>query len=124
MKILVIEDDKDLGAEIVEYLLRSGHEVDLCRTAAAARDALEAMTASGAVAGAVACDVGLPDGDGADLCLAFAPRTGATRWLLMSGSQDFERLEEMLAGLAPRPIVIEKPVSLRRLRALLEGADS
>ncbi len=119
MKILVIEDDADLCVEIVEYLERRDHRVSGCRTVAAARQALAADKASFE---AVVCDVGLPDGDGLSLYIESAAGMPGSRWVLMSGAHDMERLRRELKDLKARPVVLEKPLPLKQLREALESA--
>ena len=125
MKILVIEDDDMLRAEIVEYLQRRRHQVVACGSVAAARGALKAMLANCQPPEAVICDVNLPDGNGVDLYVGFASSTPECRWMLLSGNHDLERLEGKLKGLAgPPPVIVDKPASLRVLRQLVEDGSS
>ena len=119
MKILIIEDDTDLCVEIVEYLERRDHQVSGCRTVAAARHALAADKAS---FDAVVCDIGLPDGDGLSLCKESMAGMPGSRWILMSGAHDTERLRRELEDLKAKPVVLEKPLPLRQLREALESA--
>jgi DNA-binding NtrC family response regulator len=119
MNILVVEDDADLCVEIVEYLERRKHRVSGCRTMAAARQAVAAMVAKGELDGVV-CDVGLPDGDGLRLYIESVAQTPNCRWIMMSGAHDMERLRQLLKGLAPKPVVLEKPLPLRLLCDALE----
>ncbi|MBI2736742.1 MAG: response regulator transcription factor [Rhodospirillales bacterium] len=119
MKVLVVEDDADLCVEIVEYLERRNHRVSGCRTVAAARHALAADKASFE---AVVCDVGLPDGDGLSFCIESMAGMPGSRWILMSGAHDVERLRRDLGNLKARPVVLEKPLPLKQLREALESA--
>jgi DNA-binding NtrC family response regulator len=119
MNILVVEDDADLCVEIVEYLERRNHRVSGCGTVAAARQALAEMIAKAELDGVV-CDVGLPDGDGLRLYIESAAQTPNCRWILMSGAHDMERLRLVLKDMKIRPVVLEKPLPLRRLCDVLE----
>jgi DNA-binding NtrC family response regulator len=119
MKILVIEDDADLCVEIVEYLERRSHQVSGCRTVAAARQVLAADKAS---FDAVVCDVGLPDGDGMRFYIECAAEMPGSRWVLMSGAHDMERLQRELKNSKPGPVILEKPLPLKLLREALESA--
>jgi DNA-binding response OmpR family regulator len=119
MKILVIEDDSDLCLEIVEYLERRSHQVSGCRTVAAAR---QALAAGKAPFEAVLCDVGLPDGDGLRFCIESMAEMPGSRWILMSGAHDVERLQRELTGLETRLMVLEKPLPAKLLRQALECA--
>lgn len=120
LSILVIEDDEELAAEIVEYLGRCGHEARACSNVADARMALASAIAADRPPHAILCDIGLPDGSGIDLYLAFASELPATRWILASGDgESITRLEDVaLAGARP-PTFVEKPVSLRDLDRLV-----
>jgi DNA-binding response OmpR family regulator len=62
-RILLVEDDTELGQALVGVLAAEGHEVRWAQTAHAARILLAAGTAD-----LVLLDLGLPDGDGLDLC--------------------------------------------------------
>jgi DNA-binding response OmpR family regulator len=122
MKILVVEDDVDLRAEIVGFLRRRSHEVVTSGSIAAAHEALQEMLADGQMPEAVICDVGLPDGDGVDFCVAAAASVPACRWLLLSGGHDFTRLESQLAGQAGLThIIVEKPIHMELLQRFLEA---
>lgn len=119
MSILVIEDDEELAAEIVEYLGRSGHEVKACSNVADARIALASAIAADQPPRAILCDIGLPDGSGIDLYLAFAAELPATRWILASGDgESMARLGEVAIAGARPPTFVEKPMSLRDLDRL------
>ena len=121
MKILVIEDDADLCVEIVEYLERRNHQVCGCRTVAVARQTLAAGKASFE---AVVCDVGLPDGDGLRFYIECEAEMPGSRWVLMSGAHDMERLQRELKDLKAGPVVLEKPLPLKLLREALESASA
>jgi len=60
--VLVVEDDDGIGAGLVRALVSAGHTAELARTAAEAR-AADPDTFDLAL-----LDLGLPDGDGLDLC--------------------------------------------------------
>ena len=121
MRTVLVEDDDDLRAEIVEYLRRRGHDVTDCATVAEARRVLADMV-SGRPPGSVICDVNLSDGNGADLCREMAPRLPDCHWLLMSGAHEPLELDDKLAGIPgpPRWTIVDKPVSMRILNQALE----
>lgn len=62
-RVLLVEDDADLGRALVGVLAGEGHEVRWAQTAQAARGLLGSGPAD-----LVLLDLGLPDGDGLDLC--------------------------------------------------------
>ena len=120
--VLIVEDDEDLRPELVEFLRRRGRRARGCGSLAAARETLEETLAKRSAPQHIISDVGLPDGDGLRLFSEFAHRLPATRWLLMSGSHDLERLTKALRDLATpnRPLVIEKPFSLQVLQSFVD----
>jgi DNA-binding response OmpR family regulator len=123
MRILIVEDDDDLRTEIVEYLKRRRHELVPCASLAAARQTLEALAAGAERPQAAICDMGLPDGDGADLYDDFAARMGDCLWILMSGGHDPDRLERVRQPEGTlAPLIVDKPVSLKILNQYLETA--
>ena len=62
-RVLVVEDDESVGAGLVGVLAADGHEVRWARTAVDTRRLM-----AEAVPDLVLLDLGLPDGDGLDLC--------------------------------------------------------
>ena len=62
MKILLVEDDTALRGALEELLCREGYDVVKASNVRSARDGLDAT------ADLVILDVGLPDGDGVELC--------------------------------------------------------
>ena len=62
MKILLVEDDSALRGALEELLCREGYDVVKASNVRSARDGLDAT------ADLVILDVGLPDGDGVELC--------------------------------------------------------
>lgn len=61
-RLLVVEDDPDIGPSLRQALLTQGYDVELAATAAAAQEAAQAG------ADLVLLDLGLPDLDGVELC--------------------------------------------------------
>jgi len=122
MLLLLIEDDDDLRGEIHDYLARRRHEVTALGSATEARRILDPLRA-GQPFDAVICDMNLTDGDGIDLYVEFGSRRPACRWILMSGDPDTGRVadERRKHPTLPPCIVIEKPMSLRKLTDLLTG---
>ena len=62
MKILLVEDDSALRGALEELLCREGYDVVKASNVRSARDGLDAT------ADLIILDVGLPDGDGVELC--------------------------------------------------------
>lgn len=123
MQLLLIEDDDHLRGEIREYLVRRRHAVTALGSAAEARLSLGPLQAAGEGFDAIVCDMNLADGDGIDLYVEFGSRRPACRWILMSGDPDPQRVadERQKHPALPPCIVIEKPMSLRKLTDLLTG---
>ena len=112
MRIMLVEDDAELGQRLAERLDRAGFAVDWVQSAAMARDWPDVgLTA------AIILDLGLPDGDGLELLRHWRARgetvpvlilTARGNWRdkvegLNSGADDFVvkpiRFEELLARL-------------------------
>jgi DNA-binding NtrC family response regulator len=120
VQFLLVEDDADLRREVGEYLMRRHHGVTALASAAEARGFLERRPMP--VLDSVLCDVNLPDGDGFELYVRYAAQSAAVRWVLLTGDADPHQLDEIRRtnpGL-PAALLVEKPVSLRRIAALLE----
>lgn len=111
MRIIVIDDDKDLCDLVAEAMRGVGYTVDAGRTLAQ----LETLLGEEDVA-AVACDLTLPDGSG----IAFFHHHRETLeqrgigFLLITG-YPWEDLDEQ-AGDSPAFAVLRKPFTLRALR--------
>jgi DNA-binding NtrC family response regulator len=120
VQFLLVEDDADLRREVGEYLLRRHHGVVALASAAETRAFLERQPTP--TLDAVLCDVNLPDGDGFALYVRYAALSSAVRWVLLTGDADQQRLDEIrrVKPDLPHAVLIEKPVSLRRLATLLE----
>jgi len=115
--IVLIEDDRDLRAEILEFLLRRRHRVTACASLQEATDALAHVEDKALAPDAIVSDINLPDGDGCNFYVANARRFPGTRWILMSGNHDLVRIGNRLKHLSDLPAcaVIDKPVPLRLL---------
>jgi two-component system OmpR family response regulator len=112
MRIVLVEDDPELGRRLAERLDRAGFATDWVQTAAAARDWPDLKLTA-----AIILDLGLPDGDGLDLLrhwraygesVPILILTARGNWRdkvegLNSGADDFVvkpvRFEELLARL-------------------------
>jgi DNA-binding response OmpR family regulator len=111
--ILIVEDDAALRATLAEQLLADGSF--LPGEAVSAADAEAMLGAADARYDAILLDVGLPDGDGRDLC-AKLRRGGMTMPVIMLTGADGE--QDVVRGLdAGANDYIAKPFRLNELLA-------
>jgi len=110
--VVVIEDEPATRDLIVGYLARRGNRVTGCGTLAEAAQALHDLQPD-----VVVSDVGLPDGNGANFCLANVTRLPHARWLIMSAQSEMLRHARILVERADAPpfSVFDKPVPLQAL---------
>jgi DNA-binding response OmpR family regulator len=122
LKVLVIEDDPDLAANLVDYLAARGHRVD------AAGDGLTGLRlATSHDFDVIVLDLILPGIDGLTLCSRLRNEAGDITPVLMLTARD--TLEDKVAGLeAGADDYLVKPFALReveaRLRALARRANA
>ena len=83
MRVLVVEDDRALGAVVVRGLTEEGHAVDLVATALDARHAIGTVPYD-----AVVLDLGLPDGDGTDVCRQMRVEGNMTPVLMLTARDE------------------------------------
>ena len=122
-RVLVVEDDHGLRDVLARGLRSEGYTV---QTAADGASALRAVTEAGAAIDALVLDIGLPDGDGRDVCAALRAQGLDTPVLFLTARGN---LTDRLSGFAsggddylPKPFAF--PELLARLRALLRrGVD-
>ncbi|GAB6040868.1 response regulator transcription factor [Endothiovibrio diazotrophicus] len=113
IRVLVVEDDPDLNADLVLYLGAAG----MAARGVAARAALEEALASEAW-DVVVLDLGLPDGDGLEVAGRLAAQ--ATLGLVILTARD--RLEDRLAGWrSGAHVYLVKPVPLVEVAAVVSG---
>lgn len=126
MRVLVVEDDRALGEVVRRGLAEDGHAVDLVATFV---DAAEAVFVE--PYDLVVLDLGLPDGDGVDLCRSMRSAKLNTKILMLtardalsdkvggldSGADDyltkpfqFPELSARVRALLRRPEVSETPI--------------
>ena len=120
--VLLIEDERDLRAEMAAYLLSHGHRVSVCGSLEEATELLE--NARDAAPDVILADLTLPDGDGATFYAANASAQAHTRWVLMSDDRETVRLSAMLGNRRDLPgcVVVEKTVPLYTLDRFIHMA--
>ena len=114
--VLIVDDDATLCAMLAEHLAGVGFAPAIAGTAAMAR---EMITAADAHFVAMILDVGLPDGDGRDLC-AQLRQSGVMMPILMLTGADGE--QDVVRGLgAGANDYLPKPVRAAELVARLKA---
>ena len=114
LNILIIEDDKNLGLTLNEYLIEKDHNCKLARNCSEAREKFNHDTQ------VVLMDIGLPDGDGISLAKEFRQLRKDFILLFLSAQND---PETKLSGLElGADDYITKPFDLRELMLRLKKA--
>lgn len=114
MRLLLVEDDAELGRRLSERLRSAGFAVDLARNSAEAEawPDLDKM-------GAIILDLGLPDGDGIDLLRQWrAKRTDCPILILTARGSWQDKVEGLNAGADD---FVVKPVRFEELLARLNA---
>ncbi|WP_299844718.1 response regulator transcription factor [uncultured Jannaschia sp.] len=120
MRLLVVEDERDLAGAVADHLRAASHAVDVVATLD------EAMGAARAVAYAlILLDLALPDGEGLALLRDLRERGDATPVLIVTAR---DRITERIAGLeAGADDYLVKPYDLdemlARVAAILRRID-
>jgi DNA-binding response OmpR family regulator len=114
LRILVVEDDPDLAANLGDFLELRGHSVDFATTGRQG----EALATSNAF-DAIVLDRMLPGQDGASICRALRHRGDGTPILMLTALDAIDQRVEGLAAGADDYLV--KPFSLDELVARLEA---
>lgn len=114
MRVLVIEDQHDIAANLWDFLERRGHAVDHCA------DGLSGLArARGGGFDAIVLDLGLPRLDGLDLCRALRTAGDGVPILMLTAR---DTLEDKLRGYAEgADDYMVKPFALRELEARLRA---
>jgi len=115
LKILVVEDNPDLAANLVDFLTARGHTVD------AAGDGLIGLhLASSHAFDIILLDVILPGMDGLALCRRLRDEIGNATPILMLTARD--TLDDKIAGLeAGADDYLVKPFALREVAARIQA---
>ncbi|HEX7852158.1 MAG TPA: response regulator transcription factor [Sphingobium sp.] len=120
MRLLLVEDDRELAAGLGEALARSNHATDIVHDGEAARAACD-----GTEYQLIIMDLSLPDGDGVDVIRWLRQRRVTTPVLILTARDD---LDERIRGLdAGGDDYLTKPFALgeleARIRALLRRSE-
>lgn len=111
--ILIVEDEKNLGETLVEYLQDKGYESVLAQSATSARELFQSANP-----GLIIMDIGLPDGNGLDLAREFRKVRKDFVLLFLSALNDPEtKVEGLEIGAED---YMTKPFALRELTLRLE----
>jgi DNA-binding response OmpR family regulator len=114
MRVFVVEDDIRLGQVLREGLSKAGFAVDLCTSR---RDAAEAL--ANFPYDALILDLGLPDGDGLELCLEVRSRGNSVPVLMLTAR---DAVEDRIAGLnAGADDYLIKPFAMAELVARIKA---
>jgi DNA-binding response OmpR family regulator len=113
VRILLAEDDPLLGEAIAKHLAHGGHAVDLERTVASARTALELNPYH-----LVVLDLGLPDGDGEALLAALRKRHAIPLIVISARESDGQKIRLLDAGADD---YLVKPFALAELEARIRA---
>lgn len=109
MRVLVVDDDRELLELLERTLVRDGHLATLAPSLEAAREALEAPH------DVVVLDIGLPDGSGVSLCRELRDAGRAEPILLLTAQS---AVAQRVAGLdAGADDYLVKPFAVAELRA-------
>lgn len=121
MNILVIEDNRDIAANIADYLEPLGHTLDFAATGAAGLTLATAHLNGQSMASTydvIVLDIMLPGLSGFDLCQQLRQQWGVTTPVLMLTARD--QLDDKLAGFsAGADDYLVKPFSIKELEARL-----
>lgn len=110
MRVLLVEDDARFAMALTSALRRGGYDVDLAATAAAA---LEAPPVD-----LILLDLGLPDGDGVDVCRQIRQTSDVAVIILTARGQERERVTGLRAGADD---YLVKPFGFAELQARMEA---
>ena len=110
MRILLVDDHRDVRELVGRALESEGHVVTTCSTLAAARSTLRQNSVD-----LLVLDLGLPDGDGLDFCRELRASRAEVPILLLTARSE---ISERVAGLgAGADDYLPKPFAVAELRA-------
>ncbi|MEX0731226.1 MAG: response regulator transcription factor [Aquisalimonadaceae bacterium] len=114
MRILVVEDNRDLAGNLVDYLEARGHTVDL------GSDGLTGLhLAATHEFEVIVLDLGLPGLNGIELCKRLRSEGNATPVIMLTARGE---IEDRISGLdTGADDYLVKPVSLRELEARIHA---
>ena len=119
-RILLVEDDPFLRGGLSELLTREGYEIDACTSARGASSCIEDSACD-----LIVLDIGLPDGDGIELCKEW--RASGVRMPILFLTACDEELSAVHALDAGGDDYVTKPFRmlelLSRVRALLRRGE-
>jgi DNA-binding response OmpR family regulator len=110
MRVLLVEDDFRFATALTAALRRSGYEVDHAPTAAAALSAPPCDL--------VLLDVGLPDGDGVDVCRRLRAEDDVAIIMLTARGEERDRVIGLRGGADD---YVVKPFGFAELQARIEA---
>jgi len=110
MRVLLVEDDTRFAGALTAALRRSGYEVDHAPTVAAALAAPPGDL--------VLLDVGLPDGDGMDVCRRLRAHGDVAIIMLTARGEERDRVAGLRGGADD---YVVKPFGFAELRARMEA---
>jgi DNA-binding response OmpR family regulator len=111
MRILLVEDDRRVGAVMTSMLQRRGYAVEHAATATAALEA--------APCDLVLLDLNLPDGDGIDVCRALRARSEHLGIIAVTArGEEWDRVTGLRVGADD---YVVKPFSMAELQARIEA---
>lgn len=87
-RILVVEDDDAIRSHLVRILGSAGYRSDSAASAREAMTTFEAALATGDRYSLVMLDLGLPDGDGINVCQALVAADAAVKVLILTARAD------------------------------------
>jgi DNA-binding response OmpR family regulator len=114
-RLLIVEDDERIGASLARAFDANGYRCERATTAAAALRLVDTTAVDGDPFAVVLLDLGLPDGDGLDVCRAIVERDPMVPVMMLTARDDEL---DVVVGLDAGAIdYITKPFSLAALQA-------